>query len=272
MPRNSGGVRPTKRCLNDLRAVLPDLGVPLEEIDDPIVIAAQAVPAQRDAGGAQRVLSLTDRVWFKVKTSDQRAVVTELRPGEQPDDTPSGSGAWWIGAAGHRQDDSPQRDFYASIRRESTTGKTVLTDHLLPQEWDWKRLTLENAVAWRGQMKRLVIRLIAMSMTSGSMAVAQFRAHRIKALVRAENGREAYLAIIAEGIPSPEVFALLLDCVPGVSPQDWQPEPSPVADMEPASGEIIWSTLFPSDVASAIGELDPDDDADTRTREEGSRR
>ncbi|RHW25743.1 hypothetical protein D0Z08_18410 [Nocardioides immobilis] len=45
------------------------------------------------------------------------------------------------------------------------------------------------------------------------MAVVEFRSHRIMALVRASNGHEAYLAIVAEGIPDPQVIALLLDCV-----------------------------------------------------------
>lgn len=251
-------VRPTRRCLADLTVDLPDLGVPLEEVADPVIQSAQALPEQRDAGGAERVVSLTDRVWFKVKTSDRRAVVTELRESELPEWIPASRGSWWIGAAGRRQNDSPQRDFYASLQRECTTGRTISTDHLLPSEWDWKRLSAEQAVAWRREMKRMVIRLIAMSLRNGHLAVAEFRKHRIKALVRAANGHEAYLAIIAEGVPDPDVFALLLDCVPGVASDDWQPEPSPLAEMNPGSGEIIWSTLFPSEIASAI--LDMDDD------------
>ncbi|MGW5704812.1 hypothetical protein [Amycolatopsis japonica] len=256
------GVRPTKRCLADLNLSLPDLGHPLDEMDDSIVVTAQSIPTLRNAGGAQRILSLNDRVWFKVKTRDRRAVVTQLRDDDLPDELPSEVGAWWIGAAGHRQADSPQRDFYEAIRRECTNGKTVSTAHLLPAEWDWKRLSAEQAVAWRREMKRLVIRLIAMSLTSGKLAVAEFRNHRIKALVRVDDAHEAYLAIIAEGIPDPEVFALLLDCVPGVTKDDWQPEPSELAALEPAPGEIVWSTLFPSEVASTILELD----ASQRTR------
>jgi hypothetical protein len=105
----------------------------------------------------------------------------------------------------------------------------------------------------------MVIRLVAMSLKNGHLAVAEFRNHRIKALVRAENGHEAYLAIIAEGVPDPQMFALLLDCVPGIAPEDWQPEPSPLAEMNPGSGEIIWSTLFPSEIANEILDLDVDD-------------
>ena len=55
------GVRPTKRCLGDLGIELPDLGVRLDEIDQPVILSAQAAPEQRDAGGAERVVALTDR-------------------------------------------------------------------------------------------------------------------------------------------------------------------------------------------------------------------
>ncbi len=249
-------VRPTKRCIGDLGVALPDLGVPLNEIAHPVITSAHALPEQRDAGGTERVVSLTDRVWFKVKTSDHRAAATELRTGEVPDWTPASKGAWWIGAAGRRQGDSPQRDFYAVLKRKCTSGKTVSTDHLLPGDWDWKRLSAELAVAWRRAMKGMVIGLIATSLKTGHMAVAEFRSHRIMALVRASNGHEAYLAIVAEGVPDSQVIALLLDCVPGVGRDDWQAEPSSVAGMNPGPGEVIWSTLFPSDVASAILDLD----------------
>lgn len=258
MPQVPEGVRPTKRSLTDLGLSLPDLGQPLDAMDNPVISTAQAVPARRDAGGARRILLLSDRVWFKVKTGDQRAVVTQLHGDDLPGEFPWGAGSWWIGAAGHRQADSPQRDFYESIKRECTVGKTVSTTHLLPAEWDWKRVTAEQAVVWRRDMKRLVIRLIAMSLTTGKLAVAEFRHHHVKALVRADEGHEAYLAIIADGIPDPAIFALLLDCVPGITPDEWQPEPSPLAEMEPSPGEIIWSTLFPSAVAGAILELDAD--------------
>ena len=258
MPRTTNGVRPTRRCLADLKLDLPDLGMPLDEVDDPVVIAAQLLPAQRDAGGAERVVSLSDRVWFKVKTGDRRAIATRLRDVDRPVDLPPQVGTWWIGAAGHRQDDSPQRDFYASIAREATTGKTVTTDHLLPSGWDFQRLLAENAVAWRRQMRHLVVRLIATSLTTGSVAVAQLRAHRIKALVRADDGHEAYLAISAEGIPDSQVFALLLDCVPGIAPDDWQPEPSDVPGIQPSPGQIVWSTILPPEAADAILDIHTD--------------
>lgn len=245
-------MRPTRRTLADLDLAIPDLGSPLDEIDHVVVRAAQAVPAKQEAGGADRILALKDRMWFKVKVGDYRAVVTELTHSERAGPNSHGVGAWWIGAAGRRQADSPHRDFYASITRECALRGGVSSTGLLPKEWDWKRLLAEQAVAWRREMKRIVIRLIAMSLRSGDIAVTEFRQHRIKALVKADGGREAYLAIIAEGAPSPEVFALLLDCVPGVAPDDWQPEPSPLTEMPLAPGEIVWSTLFPTEVANEI--------------------
>jgi hypothetical protein len=40
--------------------------------------------------------------------------------------------------------------------------------------------------------------------------------------------------------------------VPGVDRDDWQPEPSSVAGIDPGPGQVIWSTLFPPGIASAI--------------------
>ncbi len=59
-------MRPTRRTLADLDLAIPDLGSPLDEIDHVVVRAAQAVPAKQEAGGADRILALKDRMWFKV--------------------------------------------------------------------------------------------------------------------------------------------------------------------------------------------------------------
>jgi len=41
-------------------------------------------------------------LWFKVKTSDRRGTVTELRGDDLPDWVLPIRGSWWIGAAGRR--------------------------------------------------------------------------------------------------------------------------------------------------------------------------
>jgi len=247
------------RGLADLDVTLPDIGKRLDEIDEPVIAAAQTIPERRDAGGAERVLALTDRVWFKVKTSDRRGTVTELRGDDLPEWVLPTRGAWWIGAAGRRQSDSPQRDFYAVLEKECSKGKAVSSEHLLPGDKDWKRLALEQAYAWRVDMKRIVIRLVVESLKSGQPVSAEFRKHRITALVRADNGHEGYLAIVADGIADAEMFALLLDSVPGIAVDEWQLEPSTVAGMEPKSGQLIWSTMFPPDVARQVLELAEED-------------
>jgi hypothetical protein len=249
------GVSPTKRCLENLNVTVPNIGEPLDKIENPVVVAAQKIPAKRDDGGAERIGALKDRVWFKVKTGVRRAIVTQLRGAELPNSLPPGLATWWIGAAGQRQADSPQHDFYEALTRECTRGKSVSTDRLLPVEWDWKRLLTEQTLAWRREMRQLVIRLIIMSMKRGEIAEAEFQHYRLKALVRADNGHESYLSIITEGIMNPEVYAALLDCVPGISPNDWFLEPSPLTEMAPEPGELIWSAIMPPEVANSLLDL-----------------
>jgi hypothetical protein len=57
-------VRPTKRALGDLGLSFPALDVPLAKIDHPLVRKAQELPSEVKAGGAERIVSIDDRVWF----------------------------------------------------------------------------------------------------------------------------------------------------------------------------------------------------------------
>jgi hypothetical protein len=180
------------------------MGVRLEEIDQSIIVTAQAVPKKLDAGGAESIGTLTDRVWSKAKTSAHRVEVSGLRGEDLAD-------------------------------------------------WDWDRLAGRQAVASRREKKRVVTGLVAMSLKDGHLAAAEFRKHRIKALVRAKCGHDAYLAIIAEGVPDPQMFALHLDCVPDVAPEDWQREPSPIAEMESATGEMSSQCL--TDLGGWMGQV-----------------
>jgi len=73
------------------------------------VVKAQRLPEQVAAGGAERILSLDDLVWFKVKTEAWRGAACRapLKGTALPPDV----GLWWLGAAGTRRADSAQEDF-----------------------------------------------------------------------------------------------------------------------------------------------------------------
>jgi hypothetical protein len=121
----------------------------------------------------------------------------------------------------------------------------------LPDEWDWKRLELEHAVAWVREVRRIVCALIVRSLRTGHSYQAAFWNYRVTALARAVDG-ETYLAVGAENIADPKVFAVIMDAVPGISNDAWQAEPGGVAGITPGPGEIIWSTILPPEVAAQL--------------------
>ncbi|QQG99543.1 hypothetical protein HBE99_24075 [Mycobacteroides chelonae] len=143
-------------------------------------------------------------------------------------------GRWWIGAAGYRQKDSPQRDFYEQLPTSS--------QGLLPTDWDRERLEAELALQWRKDVKTLVREMIVQSVRTGAETVATVANHYIRAKVT--NGDEIYLTLGAGGIYDPKVIAVVLDSVPGVSIGDWFIEPSVTLAIECSSGEVVWSTML----------------------------
>lgn len=221
----------------------------LTALRHPIVQRAQNLPHEVEAGGAERVRSLSDRVWFKCKSARHRAVVTRLAFNEaQVFGTPSQGGGWWIGAAGERRDDSAT-DFYRRIKAEADrhgrgTGASS-TAHLLPQPIDWQRLEAELAALAYERIRALVRILIVRSLRCGRACSVDADGHRVTALVHAEEGGDAYLAVFTEGFLDPRVIALILSAVPGIREEDWQPEPGGVAGIQPAVGQIVWSTIIP---------------------------
>lgn len=80
-----GQVRPTKKCLSDIGLTFPVLTRALSDLDHPVVRKSQSVPDEVAAGGAERILSLTDRVWFKAKVQSFRAAVTRLNDADWND-------------------------------------------------------------------------------------------------------------------------------------------------------------------------------------------
>jgi len=89
----------------------------------------------------------------------------------------------------------------------------------------------------------------------GKSYAAILSEHIITALVRAEDGGEAYLAIAAEGFIQPRMIALILSAVPGLNESDWQAEPGSVSDVKPKEGQIIWSAVISPDIQARILEL-----------------
>jgi hypothetical protein len=253
---SDGTVRPTRRCLQDLGLKFPPLEEPISGLDHPLVRHAQRVPAEVDAGGAERIRALADRVWFKCKTMVYRAAATQLTASETASRGLPSEGSWWIGAAGVRQADSKDTDFYRQIeaealRRGKGTG-TVSTAYLLPQQADVQRYLAETALRAVQVLRLTVVKIIAMSFKDGRPYQAEIGGQRVTAVVRAADPSEAYLAITAEGIPDPRVIAVILDAVPGITREEWLPEPGGAAGINPAPGQIIWSAIIPPESQEQI--------------------
>jgi len=249
-------VRPTKRCLDDLGLSFPTLELPLHEMYHPLVKRAQRIPAEVASGGGDRVRALDDRVWFKCRSGNLRAVVTRLEADELDDLDLIEAGAawWWVGAAGERQDDSAS-DFYKVITAEAVrkgSGRTgVSSKHLLPREIDYRRLSAELALRAVQGVRRIIREIIARSLRDGRLWSASLTGHEVTAGVRAVDG-EAYLAIAAEGFPDSRMIAVILDSVPHMKQGDWMAEPGGAMGLEPRSGQIIYSAIIPADTQTAI--------------------
>lgn len=248
-------VRPTMRCLRDLGLRFPPLDEPLWRIQDPLIAHMQKIPGEVEAGGAEPIRSLSDRRWWKCKTSGLRGIVTQLTRAELTDLGIPEQASWWGGAAGVRRDDSAS-DFYRQIQAEAGrhgrgTGRPS-TSHLLPQRVDTDRLEAETAALAIEATRAMILSLVARSLLDGRAYTAILSGHTVTAIVRAEEGGEAYLAITAEGFIQPRIIALFLSAVPGISESDWQPEPGGVSGITPKDGQIIWSTLISPDVQALI--------------------
>lgn len=250
-------VRPTKRCLHDLGLPFPDIAEPLAGIDHQLVAAAQRIPDQQAAGGAERVRSLTDRVWLKCKVGTYRGVVTELASTECAERGLSAQHAWWIGAAGERQADSPAHDFYhqieAEAKRRGTGSGQPSTEHLLPQSIDLQRLEAELAALVVIGLRKVVLNAVARSLSDGRIYSVELSGHTVIAVVvRSPDGAPAYLAVSAEGYVRKDVLAIILSAVPGLEASDWQPEPGGAAGITPNEDQIIWSAIIPPEVQAHI--------------------
>ena len=223
-------VRPTKVCINALALTVPTVDIPLPLLDHDLIRAAQRVPEAHAAGGVERILVLSDRTWFKVKTGRWRGAATCLPRSERTAGNPSTELApWWLGAGGYRREDSPA-DFYACLA--ATAARDGTSDRWLPSSWDWTRLTVEVAYAWERQVREVVCRLIARSLRDGSPHQADVGGYAVTALAKAVDG-ETYLLVGTSTIADPRVFAVILNAVPGVDRDSWLP-----VDTASESGQV----------------------------------
>ena len=259
-------VRPTKRGMDDLGIEVPEIDAPLHAIDQADIRGVQAIPKQLEAGGAKRLVGLKDRVWFKYKFDATRGAVTRLGEAEVAPEVAGDSavGRWWAGAFGPRNADSPQRDFYSQLVSECERhGKALGTgrgssEHLLPQDWDIRRLSAELSIQWVDAINDLVIGMIAESLGTGKQVIAEAEDQLITAAVRATSKDEAYLIISAVGVPDARVQAAVLSSVPGIDANEWMPDQvvqREGLDLKPESGEVVWSTLLSPKIQALILEL-----------------
>lgn len=252
MQSPADGVRPTRRCLADLEIAVPDLGTLLSALPHPLIERAQAVPKLVAAGGAERVVALTDRVWFKAKTQRWRGVVSEVDPSTLSNDIHN---RWWIGAAGLRREDSPQDDFYARLQAECAKG----SDGLLPTAWDIKRLIAEMAQFATRIMRHTTRLAAAQSLLDGDAVGFVVGDRDVRVRIRVMSDGQAYLAIGATGSVDAKFFVTLISSFPEVPHEHWLPEPHDASGLEIAlaPGEVLWSAMLPPDAQRAlIAELD----------------
>ncbi len=253
-------VRPTVRCLTeDIGLQLPLVTVPLHGLDLPIIKRAQQIPAKQRENGAERILSLKDRVWLKAKTSRERGAVTEHpHVGERPG-TPECN--WWLGAVGFREEGSGD-DAYADLKARSTVAKDkspsgINTTWMLPTATDALRHLAEFAAAQEEAMYKQICALIAESARSGKTLKTVYGRHSIEVRVRVHD-HETYLAVGATGVADYREVAALLSSVPGMTPDDWLPEPGEVLGIEPHPGQIVFSAiLLPAALAEILDQNPP---------------
>lgn len=242
-------VRPTHRSLNELGLPAPDLGVLLHELEHPLVMRAQQVPERTRSGGSERVRSIADRIFFKVKTSHWRGAVCEIDP-----IVPHIAQTWWLVAAGNRAADSPQHDFYDHLKSETHRAGPNSCDSsaLLPSEWDKKRLTAEAATNAARLVRNLTRLAATESLKNGDIRGFAVAKCDIRVRLSVHDDGRAYVAVGAVGGIDATLMVAVLSALPSLGPDDWMPEPSEILGLQPAQGEILWSAMMQPDAQTAL--------------------
>ncbi len=249
--------RPTKHAFDKLAIALPDVSKRLSDVDHPVVSKAHSTIEAISSGGGKRITSVIDRVVFKVKTDDWRAALLDIRGQVSEAESAlinEAATPWWLGDVGHRKDDSGQSDFYARLKaRAYASGKkTCNTEFLLPVEWDMKRLIAEMAYNANQVLKDTVREMTAVSMQTSSPIEFTIGSTNLRLRVRMLEDGIVYLAVGVVGMADPNFFAIVLTSFPGISRDDWSPEPRGNMNIDPEPGEILWSTILSPESQAAI--------------------
>ncbi|MCA1307860.1 hypothetical protein LC082_13235 [Microbacterium esteraromaticum] len=244
-------MRPTKRCLDDLGLRFPPLDVPLPEAAHDLIVKAQRLPDEFASGGAERVLAIDDRVWFKVKVGEYRGAGGQVV--EVPDDVPT---LWWLMAGGLRRADTKEQDFYGALEaecRRAAKGASATVDsrHLLPQDIDHRRWRAEQTALGVVALQRVVRELICRSAHASGPVEATSQAQGLIAWFKSQDG-ETYLAIGAEGFLDPREVAVVLSAVPEMTAEDWRIEPGEVLGITPGVGQLVYSAMLPPESLAAM--------------------
>jgi hypothetical protein len=256
-------VRPTKRMLESASIPVPDISQNLGLLDHVLVDKARATVESIEAGSGKRVVSIKDRVLFKVKTDDWRAVLIDVGSDlvhleeKHADCIRSAQAWWWIGDAGHRKGDSKQSDFYARLKVQAFAGgkNTCDSSFLLPSAWDAKRLDAELALAAITRLQASVRNMAARSLASGDPQTEEIGNAMLRIRVLMKPDGIVYIAIGAMGMADPKFFALVLTALPGVRKEDWEPEPGAGLGIAPEAGEILWSAILSNEAQAELAVL-----------------
>lgn len=236
-------VRPTKVCLEQIGVKIPNLATNLADLDHPVVAKAQTIPESVEANGATRIVSLKEKLWWRVKVGDWRGGASCFEPPEDAD-TPY-SPCWWLALAGKRKGDSTQDDFYDNLPADPLTRT--------PGSWDWRRWNAEVAVASTDAVQRTVRNAARHAVKSGTPTSFRLAARQeVRIRIAIKNNDEAYLAVAVDGIPDAKTFALVLSSFPGVENDAWLAEPEGVLGLHPERGEIIYSTILTTEAQQEL--------------------
>lgn len=134
-----------------------------------------------------------------------------------------------------------------SARCEGIAG----SDHLLPQDIDFRRWRTEQATLGVVALQRVVRELICLSAHSSRPVEGTAHGQGLIAWVKSQDG-ETYLAIATEGFLDPREVAVVLSAVPGMTADDWQIEPGEMLGIHPGVGQLVYSAMLPPESLAAM--------------------